>query len=83
MPLSATAEVSTIANFVDKIIMVIKADYVKTGDINDAILTLNKKENLAGCILNDAHREITFFGQTGTYEGDYAGKYGKYSRPRN
>ncbi len=80
MPLSATAELSSIANIADKTMLVIKADYVKTGDINDAVLTLNKKGKLAGCILNDAHREITFFGQTGTYEGAYTGRYGKYSR---
>ena len=83
MPLSATAEVSSIANLADKTIMIIKADYVKTGDVNDAVLTLNKKNCLAGCILNDAHKEITFFGQTGDYEGDYKGRYGRYSHSRN
>ncbi len=84
MPLSATAEVTSIAKVADKTIMVIKADYVKTGDVNDAVLTLNKKGCLAGCILNDAHKEIALFGQAGTtYEGYQKGRYGKYSQSRN
>ena len=80
MPLSASADLTSIANLADKTIMVIKADYVKTGDINDAILTLDKKNHLAGCILNDAHKEFTFFGQIGVDESDYYGRYGKYQR---
>lgn len=80
MPLSASADLTSIANLADKTIMVIKADYVKTGDINDAVLTLDKKNLLAGCILNDAHKEFTFFGQIGIDENNYSGRYGKYQR---
>ena len=78
MPLSASADLTAISNLADKTLMVIRADYVKTGDINDAILTLDRKNRLAGCILNDAHKEFTFFGQMGVNEGAYNDKYGKY-----
>ena len=61
MPLSASADLTAISSLADKTLLVIKADYVKTGDINDAILTLDKKNHLAGCILNDAHKEFSFF----------------------
>ncbi len=80
MPLSASADLTAISNLADKTLMVIKADYVKTGDINDAILTLDRKNRLAGCILNDAHKELTVFGQVGINEDSYTGKYGKYKR---
>lgn len=78
MPLSASADLTAISSLADKTMLVIKADYVKTGDINDAILTLDKKNRFAGCILNDAHREFTFFGQLGIDEGSYSDRYGKY-----
>ena len=80
MPLSASADLTAISSLADKTLLVIKADYVKTGDINDAILTLNKKNRLAGCILNDAHKEFTVFGQVGINEDSYSGKYGKYGK---
>ena len=71
---------TAISSLADKTLLVIKADYVKTGDINDAILTLNKKNRLAGCILNDAHKEFTGFGQIGINEDSYSSKYGKYGK---
>ncbi len=80
MPISASADLTTIADLADRILLIIKADYVKTGDINDAILVLNKKKKLAGCILNDAHKEFSLFGQMGTDESTYTGRYGKYHR---
>lgn len=80
MPLSASADLTAISGLADKTLLVIKADYVKTGDINDAILTLNKKNRFAGCILNDAHKEFTGFGQVGINENSYNGKYGKYGK---
>ncbi len=80
MPLSASADLTAISALADKTILVIRADYVKTGDINDAILTLNKKNRLAGCVLNDAHKEFTVFGQVGINEDSYHGKYGKYGK---
>jgi capsular exopolysaccharide synthesis family protein len=82
MPLSASADLTAISALADKTLLVIKADYVKTGDINDAILTLDKKNRLAGCILNDAHREFTVFNQVGLNEDSYSGKYGKYKHSK-
>jgi Mrp family chromosome partitioning ATPase len=82
MPLSASADLTAISALADKTLLVIKADYVKTGDINDAILTLDKKDRLAGCILNDAHREFTVFNQVGLNEDSYSGKYGKYKHSK-
>ena len=78
MPISVSADLTAIAGVADKSILVIKADYVKTGDINDAVLLLNRKDKLAGCILNDAHKEFTFFGQLGTDETAYSNRYSKY-----
>lgn len=80
MPLSASADLVALAGAVDKSVLVIKADYVKTGDINDAVLQLNKKKKLAGCILNESHKEFSFFGQLGTDETKYSGRYSKYQR---
>ena len=80
MPISAAADVISISNMSDKSILVIKADYVKTGDINDAVLQLSRKDKLAGCLLNDAHKEFTLFGQLGADEASYVGRYSKYNR---
>ncbi len=80
MPISASADLTAISGLADKTMLVIKADYVKTGDINDAILMLDKRNRFAGCILNEAHREFTFFGQVGTDESSYTGKYGRYGK---
>ncbi len=80
MPISAAADVISISNMSDKSILVIKADHVKTGDINDAVLQLSRKDKLAGCLLNDAHKEFTLFGQLGADEASYVGRYSKYNR---
>lgn len=83
MPISASADISAIAKLADKSILVIKADYVQTGEINDAVLMLNKKDSFAGCVINDAPVEFSLFGQLGDNENSYMGKrygeYGKYS----
>lgn len=81
MPISASAELSAIANLADKSILVIKADYAQTGEINDAVLMLSEKDKLAGCILNDAPIEFSLFGQLGADENSYMGKrYGAYTK---
>ncbi len=83
MPIAASAEISSIAKFADKTILVIKADYAQTGEINDAVLMLNKKDSFAGCVLNDVPVEFSLFGQIGADGNSYTGKdyggYGKYS----
>lgn len=68
MPITASADLMAIAELSDKTALIIRADYVKTGDINDAVLVLNKKNKLAGCIFNDAHKEFSLFGQMGGNE---------------
>lgn len=85
MPISASAEVQALANIADKSILVIKTDYAQTGEVNDAVLMLSENDKLAGCILNDAPIEISFFGQSGLKENSYMGKhyssYKKYANP--
>lgn len=83
MPISASADISAIAKLADKSILVVKADYVQTGEINDALLMLDKKDSFAGCVINDAPIEFSLFGQLGANENSYMGKayggYGKYT----
>ncbi len=83
MPISVSADISAIAKLADKSILVIKADYAQTGEINDAVLMLNKKDSFAGCVINDAPAEFSLFGQLGADENSYMGKsyggYGKYT----
>jgi len=84
MPISASAEVNAISKLADKTILVIKADYVETGDINDAVNMLNEGGSFAGCILNYAHREFSLFGQLGVDENYYTSKnYGGYKKYAN
>ena len=74
MPITASADVSAISKLADKTILVIKADYAQTGEINDAVLMLDRKDKFAGCILNDAPIEFSFFGQLGADDNSYTGK---------
>ena len=87
MPISASADVSALAKLVDKTVLVIKADYAQTGEINDAVLMLNKKDRFAGCVINDTPVEFSLFGQWGadenSYMNKYYGDYGKYTSYRN
>lgn len=84
-PLTASAEVPSISRLADKTALIVRTDYVQTGDINDAILMLDENEKFAGCILNDAYKEFSFFGQFGADETSYVGKrygaYAKYASP--
>lgn len=80
MPISASADISAIAKLADKSILVIRADYVQTGEINDAVLMLDKNDGFAGCVINDAPVEFSLFGQMGASENSYMGKtYGGYN----
>lgn len=84
MPVSVAADLSAMAKLADKSILVIKADYVQTGEINDAVLMLNKKDRFAGCIINDAPVEFSIFEQLGAGQNSYMSKsYGTYSRYTN
>lgn len=81
MPISASADLAALANLADKSILVIKADYAQTGEINDAVLMLSENEKFAGCILNDAHVEFSLFGQFGMDENSYTGRhYSAYTK---
>ncbi len=79
-PVSAAADVTSISRFCDKSILVIRTDYVQTGEINDAIMSLNENGKFAGCILNDVFDEFSFFGQTGLDENGSYGSYSGYSK---
>lgn len=84
-PLSAAAEVTSLARICDKSILVVRTDYVQTADINDAVMMLADNKQFAGCILNDVFDEFSLFGQLGTDEtgvsgGRYSGSYGGYSK---
>lgn len=86
-PISAAADVSSLARLADQTLLVVKTDCAYAADINDAILTLSSGCRFAGCILNDVPPEFTLLGQIGADESGYAGhyysyygSYGKYSR---
>lgn len=82
-PLSAAADVISLARQVDQTILVVKTDVVLAADLNDAILSLpDNGGKFAGCILNDVHPEFSLFGQSGADESGYNSRYGygKYSR---
>ncbi len=84
MPISASAEVEALSNIAHKAILVVKADYAHTGEINDAVLLLSKNDKFAGCVLNDAPIELSFFGQLGSNENSYMGRhYGNYTKYAN
>lgn len=84
MPISVSADISAMAKFADKSILVIKADYAQTGDINDAVLMLNKKDRFAGCVINDAPVEFSIFEQFGDNSSSYMSKsYSTYSKYAN
>lgn len=83
-PISAAADVTFLAGMCDKSVLVVRTDYVHTGDINDAVMMLADNKQFAGCVLNDAYDEFSFFGQFGVNEtghsGGYYGSYGGYSK---
>ncbi len=84
-PISAAAEVTSLARICDKSVLVVRTDYVQTADINDAVMMLADNKQFAGCILNDVFDEFSLFGQFGTDEtgvpgGRYSGSYGGYSK---
>ncbi len=85
-PISVSSEVTHIAKLCDKSIVVVRTDSVYASVINDMMLTLsNTGADIAGCILNDAYQELSFFGsfgvdETGYYTRRYYGKYSKYSK---
>ena len=83
-PLSVAAEVTSISKICDKSVLVVRTDFVQTADINDAVMLLDEKNRFAGCILNDVFSEFSFFGQLGSdetgYSGRYYGSYGGYSK---
>lgn len=80
-PLSVAADVSGIAQIVDRTVLVVKTDTVLAADINDAILTISSGENrFAGCILNALWPEFTLLGSAGSDESGYTSRYGKYGK---
>lgn len=84
-PLSAAAEVASLARVCDKSILVVRTDNVQTADVNDAIMLLAESKRFAGCVLNDVYDEFSLFGQlgtdeTGVYGGRYNGSYAGYSK---
>lgn len=74
-PLSVAADVTGIVQLADMSMLVVRTDYVYTAAINDAVLSLSEKNNFAGCILNDVHREFSMLGQMGFDESGYGGGY--------
>lgn len=81
-PVSVDSGVTSLVKVVDKTIMAVRTDIVQTSIINESILTLNEVgADFAGCILNDARNEFSFFGQAGFDEtGYYTKRYGRYGK---
>lgn len=82
-PISAAAEVASLARTCDKAVLVVRTDFVQTADVNDAVMVLADNDRFAGCVLNDAYDEFSLFGQLGADEtgtsGGHYGSYGGYS----
>lgn len=71
-PLAVSADAISLANVADQTILVVRTDRSKVEDINDAVATITSSGGaLAGCILNDVYKPVTFFGQIGTDPGEY------------
>lgn len=83
-PITAAADVTFLAGVCDKSVLVVRTDYVQTGEINDAVMLLAENKQFAGCVLNDVYDEFSFFGQFGVNEtghyGGYNSSYGGYSK---
>lgn len=95
-PIVVDAFVTDIVKMVDQTILVVRTDTAFSSDINDAVSTIKEVGgHMAGCILNDAYPEFSFFSMSGINEsgfrygtqygkyGSKYGKYGKYSRYEN
>ena len=84
-PISAAAEVTSLARICDRAVLVVRTDCVQTADVNDAVMMLAENNQFAGCVLNDVYDEFSMFGQLGTdetgiYGGRYNGSYAGYSK---
>ncbi len=75
-PIVHDASVADIMSLVDKTLLVIRTDKVRTPALIDAISTVEKNSNnLAGCILNDVYPKMLPFAFSGNDDGGY--RYGK------
>lgn len=78
-PIGLVAETEEVTNMADVSLLVVRHDYVRTRDINDAIDALNKtKGKVLGCVLNDMSSILAIgssYGYSRSY--GYGGHYGK------
>ncbi|MCF0229404.1 MAG: AAA family ATPase [Parasporobacterium sp.] len=84
-PISVSSDASHGMRMADRTVMVIRTDRAYAADINEAVLSVaDYGGNLAGCVLTYVHKEFSLFGQMGSDETEYQGRYGYggYKRPR-
>ncbi len=72
-PLSLDSAVTDVIKIVDKTLLVVRTDTVKTSAINEAIKTINTiSHNLSGCILNDVYPQFLPFSFTASNQNAYS-----------
>lgn len=81
-PLAISADAVGLVDVADETILVVRTDRSKIEEVNDAAVAITSSGGvLAGCILNDVYKPMTFFGQIGADPGGYYKyHYGAYKR---
>ena len=77
-PISAFADIASAMDLCDKGMLVVRTDRVFCADINDAVMDIKTGTGkFAGCILNDVHKRLFFFGRSGSEESGHSKKMSK------
>ena len=72
-PISLVSDAEEIATMVDTSIIVVRQHFVEAKEINDTIDSLGGRENILGCVFNNARK-----GSIGTSNSGYGYGYGGY-----
>ncbi len=80
-PFSADASVTSVMDFADETILVVRTDCVLTPAINDAVSVVQKvSKSFMGCLLNDVYPKFAPFSFSGNDQSVQYGHYGKYNK---